>query len=249
MHAPDASNADARNDALFLDLDGTLIDIARAPDEVTVPAGLVPLLDRLSRSLGGGLAILTGRPLAELDRILEPFQPAAAGVHGAELRYEPGGPIRNLAGPLDFSIVKAAMGLAAADPGILIELKRSSIAAHYRNAPFARARIEAALEAIVAEGNDHLILCPGRKVIELVPRHISKGAALDSFMSRVPFRGRRPVMIGDDVSDETALDAARRLGGAGMRVAGESLARDAADFESPAHVRRWLCTLAERLAA
>ncbi len=244
-----ARQADARSDALFLDLDGTLIDIARTPDEVAVPPGLVALLQRLSRSLSGGLAILTGRPLAELDHILTPFQPAAAGVHGAELRSEPGGEVRNLAGPLDSSIVNAAMGLAVADPGILIELKRSSIAAHYRNAPFARARIEAALAAAVAEGNDHLILCPGRKVIELVPRHISKGSALEGFMTRTPFRGRRPIMIGDDISDETAFDAARRLGGAGMRVAGESVALDTADFENPAHVRRWLTALAERLAA
>ena len=131
--------------------------------------------------------------------------------------------------------------------GIIIEPKVYSIAVHYRMAAAAEPQIEAALQAILADSPDHFILCPGRCVIEVVPRHVSKGAALEALMALPAFKGRRPVMIGDDVPDESALAAAVRHGGYGLRVAGEHFSAAIADFASPAAVRSWLASLAARL--
>ena len=106
-------------------------------------------------------------------------------------------------------------------PGVVIESKVYSIAVHYRLAPSAEPQIEAALKGIVAGSPDHFILCPGRCVIEVVPRHVSKGAALEAMLGLPAFKGTRPIMVGDDVPDKSALAAAVRLGGMGLRVAGE----------------------------
>lgn len=238
-----------RNVALFIDLDGTLIDIALAPQDAAAPPELVPLLERLSQRLEGGLAILTGRQLSDVDRILAPLRSAAAGVHGAEMRLEPNGEVQYFAKALDASVVEATRQIGSLDPGILIEPKGLSISVHFRLAPEAAENVRIALEQIVSHAADNLVLCPGRMVIELVPRHISKGAALERLMSVAPFRGRIPLMIGDDISDITAIDAACRLGGRGMRVAGGFVGPDEADFKNPAHVRSWLANFAERLAA
>lgn len=238
-----------RNCALFLDLDGTLIDIAETPDAVRVPPDLATLISRLTETLDGAVAIITGRPVAEVDRFLAPLKPVAAGSHGAELRTVAGGEIERAAGPVEPEIVDAVQALGRAHPGVIVEKKPSSIAIHYRLAPEAGSDIEAGLERILDSGPDHLILCPGRKVFEVVPRHISKGTALERLLGPAPFRGRRPIMIGDDVSDQSALDVATRLGGIGLRVAGEHFHRDAADFGGTAEVRAWLSGLVERLAA
>jgi len=240
---------EARQIALFLDLDGTLIDIAPRPDEVRVPADLAPLLARLSAALGGALAIITGRSLAEIDRILAPLRLVGAGVHGSEYRMQVDGPIETFTEPLDPAVIEAVSRLVNLDRGIVIELKHGSIAVHYRMAPAARPLLEAELQRILAGGSDHLILCQGRSVIEVVPRHISKGAALDSLLRLPAFRGRRPVMIGDDVSDQSALECAVRLSGQALRVAGEYFQLQDADFDGPAAVRAWLSTLAVLLEA
>jgi trehalose 6-phosphate phosphatase len=237
------------NCAIFLDLDGTLIDIADTPDGVVVPTELVPLLTRLFVGLHGAIAIITGRPVSDVDRFLAPLRLVVAGVHGAELRTLPDGELHLTAGPLDSSIVDAVQELGGIAQGVIIEPKVCSIAVHYRRAPRAKARIEAALRRIVECRPGHLVLCPGRRVIEVVPKHISKGAALDALLRLPEFRGRRPVMIGDDVSDQSAFAAAIRLRGRGLRVAGEHFGSEACDFDGPAHVRVWLSALAERLEA
>lgn len=235
--------------ALFLDLDGTLIDIAATPDGVVVPNKLVPLLARLSVGLDGAFAIITGRPVSEIDRFLAPHKLAVAGLHGAELRNVVDGEVDSAAQPLEPALIEAVQGLSHIDPGVVVEPKGCSIAIHYRMAPAARPRIEAALQRILDSGPDHLILCRGRKVLEIVPKHISKGSALEALLRHGRFRARRPIMIGDDVSDQSAFEAAVRLGGVGLRVAGEHFRREEADFDGPAHVRTWLSALAQRLEA
>jgi trehalose 6-phosphate phosphatase len=235
--------------ALFLDLDGTLIDIAATPDGVSVPEGLAALLRRLVRNLGGALAILTGRPIDDVDRLLAPMVPVAAGVHGAELRSLPHGKIVCQAVPIDDEIVQAVHRLASKYSGTIVETKRASVALHYRQAPAVVSQLEAALMRILAEGPDHLILARGRQVLEIVPRHVSKGAALETIMGLPAFAGRRPIMIGDDIPDISAFEAADRLGGRGLKVAGEQFSRGEAQFSGPAEVRAWLVSLAERLAA
>ena len=228
--------------ALFLDLDGTLIDIASAPDLVTIPPDLVRLLTRLSARLNGALAIVTGRPIVDVNRFLDPLRPVTAGVHGAQLRMVTNGDVLLTVGPMDPVVASAVRKLSDLAPGIVIETKVYSIAVHYRLAPSVEPQIETALRRIVSDSPDHFILCPGRCVIEVVPRHVSKGAALDALMALPAFKGRRPIMIGDDVPDESALEAAVRHGGAGLRVAGEHFC-DKADFTGPADVRAWLATI------
>jgi trehalose 6-phosphate phosphatase len=139
--------------------------------------------------------------------------------------------------------------LALEHPGTIVETKRASVALHYRQAPVLVSQLEAALLRILAEAPDHLILARGRQVLEIVPRHVSKGAALETIMGLPAFAGRRPIMIGDDIPDLSALEVADRLGGRGLKVAGEQFARTEAQFSGPAEVRAWLTCLAEKLTA
>ena len=240
---------DPQNCALFLDLDGTLIDIGSTPDGVIVPGDLVPLLSRLSAGLHGALAIVTGRPVSDIDRFLTPLKLVVAGVHGAELRAAADGEVQLTAKPLEQSLVDAVSRLGRIAPGVVIEPKGSSIAVHYRLAPKSGPQIETALQSILQSGPPHLIVCKGRKVFEVVPRQVSKGAALETILALPTFHGRRPVMIGDDVSDQSALDAAIRLNGVALRVSGEHFCPEVSDFDSPAHVRTWLSALVKRLDA
>lgn len=235
--------------ALFLDLDGTLVDIAASPDEIVVPRELPLILDRLTVGLSGALAIISGRTVREIDNYLEPLRPVAAGVHGAEIRTVPFGEVKSTVEPLDESILRRVKKIGGMDAGIIVEPKRFSVAVHYRNAEHARMEIEAALRSLLGGGPDHLVLCPGRKLFEIVPCRISKGNALAALMEEPLFRGRTPVMIGDDVSDESAFDMAVRLRGIGQRVAGEHFERSDAEFDSPSHVRAWLHSLCEHVRA
>jgi len=207
---------------------------------VIVPCGLVSLLGAVTRHLEGALAILTGRPIADVDRFLVPLAPVAAGVHGAEIRTAPGATVELVAEQVDQAIIEAVRRVAQLEHGVVIELKRASIAVHYRLAPASETRIEASLRRVLEDAADHLILCQGRKVLEIVPNHVSKGAALETIMRLPQFRGRRPIMIGDDVSDQSAFEAAVRLGGCGLKVAGELFGPTEADFANPAAVRDWL---------
>lgn len=234
---------------MFLDLDGTLIDIAPTPAAATTPDGLVTVLETVTKLLGGALAIVSGRTIADVDRLLDPLMPVAAGIHGAEMRTIPGGTVARRTQAMDADVVAAVYRAAAAEPGVGVELKYASLAVHYRLAPAAGPRIEAALVKILANGPDHLMLCPGRRVLELVPRDVSKGTALEALMALPEFRGKIPVMIGDDVTDQSAFNAAHRFGGHGLRVAGEHFASTDAQFSGPAEVREWLANLARSLAS
>lgn len=230
--------------ALFLDVDGTLIDIASTPGAVQVAEGLTDVLEASTARLGGALAILTGRPIGDIDQFFAPLSLVAAGVHGTEMRTEPGGPVGLFAEHLDRSVLAAVERLADLEPGIIVEPKLTSVAVHHRLAPGAGPRLEAALETILADGPDHLILCRGRKVFEIVPRYISKGTALERLMRLEQFRGRTPVMIGDDTSDQSAFEAAERLGGVGLKVCGERFSAAEADFGGPGEVRDFLARFA-----
>ncbi len=234
--------------ALFLDFDGTLVDIASTPESIVVPADLPPLLRALEQRLDGALAIVTGRPIEDIDRFLEPDRYVAAGLHGAEYRTSRDEIVRPAATPIDPSLVEAIRGLEAITPGILVEPKGATVAVHWRNAPDAEIVVERELRRLVDVGPSHLEVSRGRRVFEVCPRHVSKGAALEILADLPAFRERVPIMIGDDVTDESAIATATRMGGAGFRVRGETFAADRATFETPGDVRAWLAALVETLS-
>jgi trehalose 6-phosphate phosphatase len=231
--------------ALFVDIDGTLLDMAPAPDAVRVPPHLVGTLDRLGHTFNGAMALITGRRIADADRFFAPLKLPASGIHGAEARGARGDAAIPLAEPVPALLTAAVQAVARELPGVLVEDKGSGLAVHYRNAPEARAALERELRRTVMTWECFAVRS-GRKVLDVVPKAHTKGTGLAWLMGLPAFQGRRPVMIGDDHGDEPAIEAAESLGGFGLTVAGEHFSADGADFESPAGVRAWLASLCER---
>ncbi|PWS38079.1 trehalose-phosphatase [Falsiroseomonas bella] len=222
--------------ALFLDFDGTLVEIAPRPDAVVVPPALPGLLRRLAARLEGALAIVSGRPLAELDSFL-PVPLAMAGEHGAALRPAPGGRAQRPPLPLPPPEWRhRAEALAAAHPGALVEPKAHGFVLHYRQAPEAGQPGRALLEDLVG-GDADFVVMPAHMAWEVKPAAVSKAMAVERLMAAPPFAGRLPVYVGDDVTDEAGMAAARAAGGLGLRL------QDS--FGTPAALRDWLARLAE----
>lgn len=221
--------------ALFLDLDGTLIDFAPRPEAARAPSDLAGQLLAAEAALGGALAILSGRPVAMIDRLLAPARLAAAGCHGAELRALPAGPAQRLTPGPDAGLQAAAAALAAAE-GLHLEVKPAGLVLHYRGRPDRAAAARAAAQRLLEAAGPEFEILPAVLAFELRPRGFHKGMALRTLMAAPPFRGRRPVFIGDDVTDLDGIAAARALGGAGLL-----LGRDAA--AGPAEMRAWLAAL------
>jgi trehalose 6-phosphate phosphatase len=207
--------------ALFLDVDGTLLEIAPRPELVQVPDGLPSLIIRLSAERQGALALISGRPLAQLDRLFKPWQGAAAGLHGIERRRADGildcAADRNSAAALDRLRLKLA-ALAADGTGLTLEDKGATLALHYRAAPQRAPEIRAIVEALYRETASVLRLIAGKMVFEFQPRSADKGRAIAAFLAEPPFLGRRPVFVGDDTTDEDGFAEIRRRGGIGVRV-------------------------------
>jgi len=242
---PPARLVSESGSSLFLDVDGTLLDIAAAPELVVVPTGLSATLSRLSNLLGGALALVSGRPIAQLDRLFAPLRLPAAGEHGAEIRRGAGQPI--VAGPPPTVLAQLVAQLTAATTeiaGVRIERKRTGVVVHYRQAPEQAARLRGLVDAAVADHVTDIQVMPGKMVLEVKERTYSKGQAVIALMQRPPFAGRAPLFLGDDASDRDGFAAARRFGGCGAAVGPDHA--DAADwnFASPAAVRAWLARLA-----
>ncbi|MEM1139924.1 MAG: trehalose-phosphatase [Pseudomonadota bacterium] len=232
--------------ALFFDFDGTLVDIADHPEQVTVPAPLVAGLGALREIHGGALALVSGRPLESLDRFLSPATFTAAGVHGLERRRADGS--RDDVNATDIlsalSALEAAIHpLTQADPRLLLERKTGSLAVHYRQAPALEGRLREAIEARIGR-EPALTLLEGKCVFEVKPAQTDKGAAIEAFLSEAPFAGRQPVFLGDDVTDEAGFDVVNARGGLSIKV-GEGVTRARHRVETPAIVRAWIARLTE----
>lgn len=229
--------------AFFLDFDGTLVDLAERPDGVSVPADLPGLLSRLADRAGGALAVVSGRTIESLDWLLAPARLATAGVHGAEVRL-PDGQRLAVATPDLTRARRFLLDFAAAHPGLLADDKGLAIALHYRSAPHLAAAAIAAAEAAAADSQGALSVQHGKMVVEVRPAGADKGRALATLMKHAPFAGRRPIAIGDDVTDDAMFAAARALGGIGLRV-GPANEPTAASLHlaDPAAVRGWLGSL------
>jgi trehalose 6-phosphate phosphatase len=202
--------------ALFLDFDGTLVDIAEQPEAVVVPQDLVPTLEQLAGFLGGAVAVISGRPIAQIEHFLAPLKLPVAGVHGAERRTADGELVLAKTHPLD-AVEAAARSLADQDDRLKVEVKRGSIALHYRLAPEREEQcLHAMMRAVAASPG--LTLLRGKMVVEAKPGGASKGHAIEEFLREPPFRGRTPLFVGDDVTDEVGFSTVQRLGGMGVKV-------------------------------
>jgi trehalose 6-phosphate phosphatase len=232
--------------ALFLDFDGTLVDLAPAPDAVIVPPDLPPLLDHLHDRMRGAVATISGRPIVEIDGFLRPVRLPASGAHGAELRETADAEIKvigtHLTDPLRAQLKAIVATFKARWPGLRTEDKGTSFAVHYRHAPEAEADLRAALEALGFQNGWQLLA--GHRVFEVKARGWNKGTAIRRLMDLSAFAGRRPIFIGDDRTDLDGMEGARALGGDGVAVGG--LDADVAwTLSGPAAVRSWLNRLAD----
>jgi len=221
-----------RDWALFLDIDGTLLDIAPTPEAVEVPSDLAAKLEAASAWLGGALAVVSGRSLASIDQLLLPLKLPCAAEHGAVLRLPDGMLHHTAPGALPDHWADRICTVAAAWPGVLIDAKSHGLALHYRLAPEREQDVRRLLNELIREEPDFEIL-PAKMALELRRRGLHKGAAVRAFMAVSPFAGRRPVFVGDDVTDEDGFTAARDHGGLGLSVLDVF-------GGAPSQVRAWL---------
>ncbi|MDQ8165846.1 MAG: trehalose-phosphatase [Gemmatimonadota bacterium] len=230
--------------ALLLDLDGTLARIALSPDDVHVDATLRRLIRSLRKRAHGAVAVISGRPIREIDRLLGRAVQCVAGQHGAE-RRDATGAVRRLRIPsahLKAAGERIAAQIAAYD-GLHCEWKGLSVALHYRRAPSLAAFAHAKMRAEAVRLRSAFGVIVGKSVVELKPTRASKGHALEAFMCEPPFRGRIPVCIGDDVTDEDAFASALRLGGIAIKV-GRGATCASHRLADSAAVRRWIARAA-----
>lgn len=234
-----------RASALYLDVDGTLLDIAPTPDAVVVPAGLIAALGRIGAHLGGALALVSGRPVGALDRLFRPLRLAAVGIHGAEVRTA-GDPPRTadyLARQLDG--IRDALATRIAEwPGAFVEDKGLALALHHRASPVDERVIGRAMAALADLAGPEFVLLHGKAVFELKPAALSKATGIATLHGTAKFAGRRPVCIGDDLTDESAFEYAGEMQGISVRVgdAGPTVAQYRVN--TPGEVRAWLAHLA-----
>ncbi len=232
------------NSALFLDIDGTLLDLARTPDSVVVPGELQRALVRLAEDLHGGLAFVSGRSLIAIDRLFAPLRTAAVGCHGVEVRGLDGR-VRTMAPPVAENVRTLFRDLTARHPGVLLEDKVYGLALHYRLAPEALPALQASLDAhqdMLSAAR--ITLVHGKSVIDARPIGIDKGVGLRALMAQPPFAGRPVIFGGDDVTDMDVFRILPQIGGTGFSV-GKAYPGAEYIFPSPLAVRQWLTRLAQ----
>ena len=226
--------------ALFLDVDGTLLHIAARPQDVRVDDALLAVIVRLHARLEGALAVVSGRPVRELDALLAPLVLPCAGQHGVE-RRDAQGALHTCAAPAPAAAARQLASFAAAHPGLIFEDKGASLAVHYRLVPALEDRVRAEMTALAAALGPAVQLLEGKMVFELKPAGLDKGVAIARFMSEAPFHGRLPVFVGDDLTDEYGFAEVNRLGGCSVKVgAGETCAR--VRMPGVDAVQRWLAS-------
>jgi trehalose 6-phosphate phosphatase len=227
--------------ALFLDIDGTLLDLAATPDAVEVPGDLTAALSALHCILGGAIAFVSGREIAVLDRLFTPVRLPAAGQHGAELRDSPSGEVVRAEPPPRLADLVASLNeFTASRPGLLVEHKGASVAVHYRQAPRYRGELQQFIQTAIAENSKDMEMLQAQMAFEIKWRSVNKGHAVAWFMSRPPFHGRVPVFIGDDLTDEDGFDAVTAQAGHAIQV-GTARARVTSwHAPTPSDLRLWL---------
>src|SRR5471030_2627654 len=250
--SPSAGAARSRLDqcALLLDIDGTLLDLAPTPREVWVPPGLAKTLNRLVEKTSGALALVSGRSLNDIDLIFAPEQFSAVGGHGAEMRISiDNEAVATHAPPMDKELKRRLAAIARLSPGILLEDKGYSLALHYRLAPHAEKAIYEAVSLIRAELPEAPIeVLPGKCVCEIKQPGFDKATGVMELMRHEPFEGRRPIFIGDDVTDESVFAIMHGIGGLAFSVCRRAHGV-AGHFDEPRDVREWIAHLLDEKSA
>ena len=233
--------------ALFLDFDGTLVELAMTPDAVVVPLKLRATLSACMEAFDGAVALVSGRPIAALDALLDPLKLPAAGLHGLELRT-PDGTVEGAAprNP-EFAELRARFhSLVREDARLVVEDKGASVALHFRRAPERERELREFVARAMPPLNGHQVM-HGKMVLEIRPTHADKGTAIDRFLETPPFAGRTPVFAGDDITDEDGFAAVNRHGGISVKVGdGESAA--ACRVPDVASLHDWLAGIARARA-
>jgi len=236
--------------SILLDIDGTLLDLARTPREVWVPPGLAATLQALRDRTKGALALVSGRSLNDIDLIFAPDRFPAVGGHGAEMRLSTDSEaVATHAPPMDQELKRRLAAIARLSPGILLEDKGYSLALHYRLAPHAEKAIYEAVSLIRADlPNAPIEVLPGKCVCEIKQAGFDKASGVRELVRHAPFHDRRPIFIGDDVTDESVFAIVPSLGGLAFSV-GRHASGVAGHFDTPSDVRAWLKRLIDGKAS
>src|SRR5688572_2018687 len=205
--------------AYFLDIDGTLVDFADAPGAVTLDPALPDLVEALYQSSGGAIALITGRSIADADRLFPARRLAIAGQHGHERRSADGRMARHHVLPCALDPARRTLSAAVErHSGLFLEDKGLSLALHYRRAPHLASVAHRLMRSVHESLGDRYCVHDGKSVVELTPAGRDKGLAIRAFMREAPFRGKPPVFIGDDVTDEDGFAVINSLGGDSIKV-------------------------------
>jgi trehalose 6-phosphate phosphatase len=230
--------------AIFLDVDGTLLDLAARPDEVVTPLGLIETLGKAERKLAGALALISGRSVADMDSLFAPLRLRASGVHGAEIRFDPyGSTMVTAANDLPHSLLAALRRAVAPFTGVFVENKRFSFTVHYRLAPSAEGSLRRIVKQLVNSLPISVEMMDAHYAIEIKSPYFDKGGAIATFLSTATFRGRTPIFVGDDTTDESGFALVSARGGVAYSV-GRPRPGAIGLFSGPHAVRGWLADFA-----
>ncbi|CAH2796581.1 MAG: Trehalose-6-phosphate phosphatase (EC [uncultured Caballeronia sp.] len=226
--------------AFFFDFDGTLVELASTLDGIFVPRSVPDILAALRRATNGAVAVVSGRGIDNIDSFLQMSDLPVAGMHGAE-RRDSNDDVQRI-GFNDERLLRMEHELeqvVSAHPDMLLEIKGAALALHYRNAPDRERTARAATERLVQQYEDAYVLQPGKMVYEIKPKDVDKGRAIRAYMGEPPFTGRRPVFIGDDLTDEEGFAVVNEFDGLSVKIGpGDTVAR--ARIESVELLLDWL---------
>jgi len=227
--------------ALFLDVDGTLLDIAETPESVHVPAELKTLLLDLTSKLEGALALVSGRSIASLDALFSPLRLCASGVHGCERRDASGLLVRPTIEPEALDVVRGELQrFVDLNPDLILEDKGFGLAMHFRRVPQMSGDVFMLMRRMCQRLGPRFTLQSGKCVLEIRPTGFSKGTSIAEFMRQTPFTGRTPVFLGDDLTDEDGFAVVNDLGGVSIKVGNASTTLAKRHLPGVREVRRWL---------
>lgn len=249
LQKPPVLDLHAKKFALFLDIDGTLLEHADHPDAVSVSGDLRRLLETLERRLDGALAFITGRSITVVDHLFAPLKLRAAGLYGLEHRLTANGPAEAADEPADIAALAEEIEAEFAGAGVYLERKGPILALHTRAAPHLLARATELVEQALHRLPPGYRALAGNAGVELMPLEAAKGAAIRRFMKLSPFAGRQPIFLGDDTSDENGFEAINEAGGISIRIRPQGPTAASCSLSGVAEAIAWLERLSEKSAS